>query len=343
MGICPYDMLIVKLNQVFFLNKISKQNIMKSEYIIDESKIYDVLTKAEDIASSTSIDIHNILNKARELQGLTLEEVATLLFIDNPKLQEEIFNTARQVKNDIYGSRIVIFAPLYISNLCSNDCLYCAFRSTNKELQRRSLQQQEIVDETKVLLKRGHKRLLLVAGETYPNDDFNYITETIKNIYATKLDGSNVQNNSSLGIRRINVNIAPLDKEKFQELKKCNIGTYQVFQETYHKGAYSKVHIKGKKSDYDWRLTAMDRAMQAGIDDVGIGALFGLYDWRFEVLALLQHASYLKKEYGAGPHTISVPRMEPAFGSELASHPPCPVSDIDFCKMSRTRQVDRFS
>lgn len=305
--------------------------------IINEKKIYDTLAANE--ANTTKINmalqthIRDILDKARELHGLTLEEATILLTVDNPELKEEIFDAARQVKNNIYGSRIVIFAPLYISNLCSNNCLYCAFRSANKDLKRCALQQQEIIAETQVLLKQGHKRLLLVAGETYPNNDFNYITEAIKNIYATKLDNNKTQNAEAATIRRINVNLAPLTLEGFKELKKCNIGTYQAFQETYHQDTYHKVHITGKKADYDWRLTAMDRAMQAGIGDVGIGALFGLADWRFEVLALLQHAAYLQQKYGAGPHTISVPRLEPALGSELASHPLYPVTDNDFCKI----------
>lgn len=298
---------------------------MTTTHIINEKKIYDTIAASETNATSRT-RVRDILDKARELHGLTIEETINLLIVEDPELQKEIFDAARQVKSDIYGSRIVIFAPLYISNLCYNDCLYCAFRSANKELKRRTLQQPEIIAETQALLKQGHKRLLLVAGEAYPNDDFNYIVDAIKNIYDTKL-------NNAATIRRINVNLAPLTIDGFKELKKCNIGTYQLFQETYHRDTYHKVHITGKKTDYDWRLTAMDRAMQAGINDVGIGALFGLADWRFEVLALLQHSSYLQQKYGAGPHTISVPRLEPALGSELASHPRYPVSDNDFCKI----------
>lgn len=307
---------------------------MNNTHIIDENKIYNAITTDKaNSAVNRSSHIRAILDKAMKLEGLTLDETAVLLTTEDFDLQEEIFNAAHQVKNDIYGSRIVIFAPLYISNLCSNNCLYCAFRSENKELKRRALQQQEIITETKELLKQGHKRLLLVAGSTYPNNDFNYVLEAIESVYATKLDSNNIQNREATSIRRLNVNLAPLTVEEFKELKKCNIGTYQAFQETYHRKTYLKVHVSGKKADYDWRLTVMDRAMQAGIDDVGIGVLFGLADWRFEVLALLQHAAYLQKTYGAGPHTISVPRLEPALGSELSNHPIYPVSDNDFRKI----------
>jgi 2-iminoacetate synthase len=324
-------------------------NNTKNQFInvIDEDQIQKILaTSLADAATMVPAPIHAILDKARALQGLTLTEAAALIAVKDPQLQKEIFATARQVKYDIYGSRIVLFAPLYISNLCSNDCLYCAFRSANKALVRRTLQQNEIVAETKALLKQGHKRLLLVAGETYPNNDFTYVTEAIKNIYAAELDyarGNNTATAPAIAapntattpakIRRINVNLAPLTMEEFQALKQCNIGTYQLFQETYHQATYRKVHLSGKKADYAWRLNAMDRAMQAGIDDIGLGALFGLADWRFELLALLQHAEHLQKEYGAGPHTISVPRLEPALGSELASRPLSPVSDEDFCKL----------
>lgn len=310
---------------------------MVTTHIIDEKKIYNTLIDNETNAQKNSrilrARVHDILDKAKELHGLTLEETMSLLVVTDQESLEEIFAAACQVKDAIYGSRIVIFAPLYISNLCSNDCLYCAFRATNKTLKRRALTQQEIIAETKALLKQGHKRLVLVAGETYPNNDLNYIYEAIKNIYATKLDNDATQNTNPATIRRINVNLAPLSIEKFRELKDCNIGTYQLFQETYHRDTYKKVHLTGKKADYEWRLTAMDRAIQAGIDDVGIGALFGLSDWHFEVLALLQHSAYLQQEYGAGPHTISVPRLEPALGSELASHPLYPISDNDFCKI----------
>lgn len=290
--------------------------------MINAAKIINIL---DNNSKEDCVLIREILAKASEAKGLNLDDVAALTTITNPELTEELFATAKQIKQQIYGKRLVLFAPLYISNLCTNDCLYCAFRATNKAIKRRSLTQQEIANEVKHLINEGHKRLLLVAGEAYTRDGFQYILDSIKTIYNTK--------NNHGEIRRINVNIAPLTLEDFQRLKAAQIGTYQLFQETYHRATYQKVHIGGKKADYEWRLTAIDRAMQAGIDDVGIGVLFGLADWRFEILALLQHAQYLDKKYGVGPHTISVPRIEPALGSPFSQNPPFPVSDSEFRKI----------
>jgi len=188
------------------------------------------------------------------------------------------------------------------------------------------LMPSEVANETEALINQGHKRVLLVAGETYPKGDFQYVLDAIKAVYETKSNHGE--------IRRINVNLAPLDVEDFKRLKDAAIGTYQLFQETYHRDTYKQVHVAGKKADYDWRLSVFDRAMTAGIDDVGMGVLFGLYDWRFEMLALLQHADYLQERFGVGPHTISVPRIEPALGSEIATKPLAAVSDIDFCKLT---------
>jgi len=269
--------------------------------------------------------IQAILTKALELQGLDYDDVAALTLIRDPDLTQELFHTAEQIKDIIYGKRLVIFAPLYISNFCSNDCAYCAFRQTNLSLIRRALTQAEIANETTNLINQGHKRALLVAGEDQTPDSFEYILESIRTIYKVK--------NQHGEIRRLNVNIAPLTTEEFRRLKSENIGTYQLFQETYHRKTYQQVHLSGKKSDYDLRLTAIDRAMEAGIDDVGIGALFGLADWRFELLALIQHAKHLDKTYQVGSHTISVPRLEPAVGSEISSKPPHPVNDEDFAKI----------
>jgi len=299
--------------------------------IIDENKIHEILASAASVngTNTSSNLIRAILLKARDLKGLTLEETASLLYIDDPELQQELFDTANYVKNEIYGKRIVIFAPLYISNLCTNNCLYCAFRSENKELKRRYLQPKEITQEAQTLIDSGHKRIVLLAGESYPQNGLEYVLKAIENVYGV----TTAANNTGGAIRRINVNLAPLTLEEFKELKKYNIGTYQLFQETYHQETYRKVHPSGKKADYHWRLSAMDRAIEAKIDDVGIGALFGLADWRFEILALLQHANYLQQKFGVGPHTISVPRLEPAFGSELSNHPLASVSDNDFCKI----------
>ncbi|HUX07931.1 MAG TPA: [FeFe] hydrogenase H-cluster radical SAM maturase HydG [Acidobacteriota bacterium] len=289
---------------------------------IDEAAVWSEIEKG---SGSDAPKIRDVLAKARELKGLSHEEIAALMPVSDPEMLGELFDAARYVKEEIYGRRLVLFAPLYISNLCSNECLYCAFRARNKEVVRRTLTQDEIANEVKILIDQGHKRILLVAGEAYPRDGFQYILDSIETVYGT-ISGPGE-------IRRLNVNIAPLTVDEFRQLKDAAIGTYQLFQETYHHQTYAKVHVSGKKSDFDWRITAMDRSMNAGIDDVGIGILFGLFDWRFEVLAMMQHIAHLEQRYGVGPHTISVPRLEPAIGSDLAYHPPHPVSDLEFRKL----------
>ena len=269
--------------------------------------------------------VREILARALELKGLPDEELSVLMGVSDPELLGEVFATAKKVKEGIYGNRLVLFAPLYISNMCSNECVYCAFRARNRELERRALSQDEIAREVQLLVEQGHKRILLVAGESYPHEGFDYILNAVDTVYRTA---------SGRGeIRRVNVNIAPLTLEEFARLKAKNIGTYQIFQETYHRETYARVHLGGKKRDFDWRVNAPDRAMESGIDDVGIGVLFGLFDWRFEILALVQHIRHLESRFGVGPHTISVPRLEPASGSDVASHPPHPVSDVDFRKI----------
>jgi 2-iminoacetate synthase len=289
--------------------------------IIQDEKIEQAIS----MKSPSISKVREILAKGREMAGLSIEEVSALCHVSDPGLLKELFDSAKQVKDEIYGKRLVLFAPLYISNLCSNECSYCAFRAKNTGVKRRALSQEEIAQETRFLLDQGHKRVLLVAGESHADHGFEYILDSIKTVYETK--------QPKASIRRVNVNIAPLSSENFRRLAEAEIGTYQIFQETYHRQTYSRVHLSGKKTDYDWRITAIDRAMQAGIDDVGIGVLFGLYDWRYELMALMQHIAYLEKRFGFGPHTISVPRLEPATGSDLASHPPFPVSDIDFRKI----------
>lgn len=277
--------------------------------------------------------ISEILQKSLELKGLSLEDVATLIAIKDPTLLAKLFATAKKVKEAIYGKRLVLFAPLYISNICHNECLYCAFRTSNKKLLRKTLSQKEIIIETTQLISQGHKRILLLAGESLAQDNLQYVLDAIKTIYQTKSNLNCHNKTKSAEIRRINVEIAPLNIEQFKLLKQAKIGTYLLFQETYDQKIYQKMHISGQKADYDWRITAMDRALTAGINDVGLGVLFGLADWRFEVLALIQHANYLQQKFGTGPHTISVPRLEPACNSAVASNPPNAVSDIDFCKL----------
>lgn len=288
---------------------------------INEQQIGQTLAAAASDAGR----VREVLAKASEMKGLDAGEVALLTCLEDGELLHELFETANQVKNTIYGKRLVLFAPLYISNLCANECLYCAFRATNKAIIRRSLTQEEIAREVEILISQGHKRILMVAGESYPREGFPYVLKSVQTIYDVKSEHGE--------IRRVNVNVAPLSVDEFRQLKAEKIGTYQIFQETYHRDTYSKVHVGGKKRNYDWRVTAPHRAMQAGIDDVGIGILFGLYDYRFELLAMLQHIRALERDFGVGPHTISVPRLEPATGSDLASHPPFAVSDNDFRKI----------
>ncbi|MFW5774158.1 MAG: [FeFe] hydrogenase H-cluster radical SAM maturase HydG, partial [Tangfeifania sp.] len=289
---------------------------------INEQEVWDIL---DTHRKADNYKIREILVKASEMKGLDMEDVAALTNISDPVLLGELFDTANQVKETIYGKRLVLFAPLYISNLCANECLYCAFRATNKDIVRNALTQEQIAKEVEVLINHGHKRVLLVAGESYPSQGFQYVLDSIKTVYGVKSEHGE--------IRRVNVNIAPLSTDEFVQLKKANIGTYQIFQETYHRETYNKVHLGGKKRDYNWRAWSLHRAMEAGIDDLGIGVLFGLFDYRFEILAMMQHIRELEKQFGVGPHTISVPRLEPATGSDLAAHPPFPVSDIDFRKI----------
>ncbi|MDK9706428.1 MAG: [FeFe] hydrogenase H-cluster radical SAM maturase HydG [Desulforhopalus sp.] len=266
-------------------------------------------------------EIFEILSRAAELKGLNIYDAAALLSVRQPKHIRLIMAAAEQVKLAIYGRRMVMFAPLYTSNYCVNNCLYCGFRKDNKDLTRRRLSIEEICAETRVLLKEGHKRLLVLSGET-GGKGLAGLKETLQAIYQVRENGQ--------GIRRINVEIAPLSTAQFRQLKTCNIGTYICFQETYDQGLYSRYHRSGPKADYKNRLFVMHRAMEAGIDDVGIGALFGLADHRFETLALLRHAEELERIFGCGPHTVSVPRIEPAHGAPVSTEVPFPVDDDAF-------------
>lgn len=293
---------------------------MNSKNLINYKKIDSALDQ-----TGSQKDVEAIIEKSKKLQRLSLKEVAVLLNVTDEKTLDRIYNAAKWVKNAIYGNRLVIFAPLYISNLCSNECLYCAFRASNKKVSRKSLTQEEILQETKYLLKTGQKRILLVSGEAYPEEGLEYVFKSIDTIYSAQ-DGIN-------NIHRININIAPLEIHEFKKLLSKNIGTYQLFQETYHIPTYNNLHLKGKKADYEYRLNAIDRAFDAGFSDVGIGILFGLYDYKYEVLAMISHIEHLEKKYGMGPHTISTPRLEPATGSDLSSHPPRAVNDSDFKKI----------
>lgn len=292
--------------------------------IIDEAKIDEALERNNEFSEEK---IQRILREALRLKGLNLDDAASLLNTDsnNLAMMNRLFDTAFKIKNKVYGNRLVMFAPLYVSNHCSNDCLYCGFRRSNKEMQRKILSDDEIRHEVEILEKQGHKRILMLMGEDFIKYSFEDFLRALKIAYSVKSGNGE--------IRRINVEIPPLSIENFKKLKEAKIGTFTMFQETYHKKTYEKMHPCGKKSDYYWRLEAMDRAQTAGIDDVGIGVLFGLYDYRFEVLALLMHAQHLDKTFGTGPHTISIPRMEPAQNAPAANNPPHPVSDNDFKKL----------
>ncbi|MDQ1278566.1 MAG: 2-iminoacetate synthase [Thermodesulfobacteriota bacterium] len=290
---------------------------------IDDQLIANILAEAKE---QPALRVREIIQKAKELKGLTPEETAILLQTEDQELFMEILQTAREIKRSIYGNRLVLFAPLYITNFCANNCLYCGFRRDNKELNRVALTMEQIASEVKVLEREGHKRLLMLCGEHPTRSNLDYFLEAIATAYATKTEKGGE-------IRRINVEIAPLSTEEFRRLKATDIGTYVLFQESYHHETYRRMHPTGPKADYLWRLTAMHRAQAAGIDDVGIGALFGLYDYKFETLGLLMHARQLEQDCGVGPHTISIPRLEPAMNAPAAIAPPHPVSDHDFKKL----------
>jgi 2-iminoacetate synthase len=289
---------------------------------IDHGKIYKSL---ENKNAPELSELKEILEHARGLKGISFEEAERLLMVEDKDDLELIFETANFVKEEIYGKRLVLFAPLYVSNMCKNECVYCAFKRSNTMIPRRTLTQAEIKREVEALVSQGHKRVLLVSGEGLGRSALDYTLETIDTIYSVKVGKGE--------IRRINVNIAALEVEDFKRLKDAKIGTYQLFQETYNYDTYKKMHKSGPKSDYLYHLTAMDRAMEAGIDDVGVGILFGLEDYRFEIMAMLQHIKHLEDRFGFGVHTISVPRIEPATGSDLSMNPPYPVDDLSFKKI----------
>ncbi|MDR0971107.1 MAG: [FeFe] hydrogenase H-cluster radical SAM maturase HydG [Bacteroidales bacterium] len=295
----------------------------RGKNFIDRDKLYNMI---EGKAPSKT-EFENILNKASKLKGLSLEDVAQLLRVEDASLIKQIMLVAKDVKESIYGKRLVLFAPIYTGNVCVNNCLYCSFRKDNHLIKRTILSMDEIAQETSALLKQGHKRVLLICGENNRNGT-DYMVEAIRTTYKVK------ENNGRDYIRRINVELAPMEVNDFSRLKAEKIGTYVCFQETYDEVKYKDFHPCGTpKADYLYRLSVMDRAMEGGIDDVGIGALFGLIDYRFEVLAMIEHANHLERAFGCGPHTVSVPRMEYAVGAPLSENIPCPVSDDDFKKI----------
>jgi len=292
----------------------------QTQTFIDREKLYGLL----EGPTPDSDAVDTIIAKALKLKGLNLEDVAALLRVKDPIQLEKVRQTANSVKEIIYGKRLVLFAPIYTGNECSNSCTYCAFRQENTVLKRTTLTNAQIQSEVKVLLREGHKRILLICGEK-EGEPIEQFIEGIRAAYAVREGRSSV--------RRINVEIAPQTTDDFRKLAAEKIGTYICFQETYDPVQYRKYHLAGPKKDYANRLYVMDRAMEAGIRDVGIGALFGLADWRFELLAMMEHARHLEELFQCGPHTVSVPRIEPADGAPVANHVPFPVNDDDFKKI----------
>lgn len=291
--------------------------------IIDESKIEGLIHKYENPDNDL---INKVLNKALNLKGLNLEDAAVLLNIQDEENLNKLFFTANKVKNEIYGNRLVLFAPLYVSNYCSNNCLYCGFRVKNKNINRIKLDYNQIEAETVSILEQGHKRVLLLMGENLNKNPMDYLVGSVDAVYKAR-------DSKGSSIRRINLEIAPLDDADLKEISKLEIGTYTVFQETYHKDTYNIMHESGPKADYDFRLETMDRALSNGLHDIGIGALFGLYDYRFDVLGLLSHAEHLDKKFNVGPHTISIPRIKPASNAPASMNLKHEVSDRDFKKL----------
>ena len=288
----------------------SKSNL--AENFISHDEIIKVLDFGKDHMNDTEM-VKKILEKAESLSGLDRYEVSVLLHAcenkDNQALREGIFAMARKIKEKIYGKRIVMFAPLYVSNYCINGCKYCGYH-TGSGICRKKLTQQEVAEECRAIEAMGHKRIALEAGEDPINCDIDYILECMKTAYSTK--------NGNGEIRRINVNIAAADEESYKKLKEAGIGTYILFQETYHKPTYEKLHPSGPKSDYEYHTTAHDRAMRGGIDDVGIGVLYGLYEYKYEVIGTMLHVKHLEDTFGVGPHTISIPRVKMAEDVDLS-------------------------
>ncbi|GHS86061.1 [FeFe] hydrogenase H-cluster radical SAM maturase HydG [Bacteroidia bacterium] len=285
---------------------------------INDDELWSILNNT----ISTHERVLEIIDKSLSKKRLSLTETAVLINAQDAASVEAIKAGARQLKKNVYGNRIVLFAPLYVGNRCINNCLYCGFRSSNKEAERITLTDNEVIQEVEALEEQGQKRLILVYGE-HPQYDAKFIAHTVDVVYGVKKNHG--------AIRRVNINAAPLDIEGFKIVKAAGIGTYQIFQETYNHTAYQQYHKGGKKMDYDYRLTALDRAQEAGIDDVGIGALFGLYDWRFELLGLVRHTNHLEACFQVGPHTISFPRIQ-NFSEEKLSNQ-YRVSDDDFLKL----------
>ncbi len=293
---------------------------------VDEARFETLLAAPPPDAAR----VRDILAKSRAKEALAVEETAALLTTDAPDLVEALFETARDLKREVYGNRIVLFAPLYVGNRCINDCAYCGFRASNAEAVRHTLTRDELAAQVEALERAGHKRLILVWGE-HPDYGPEAIAEAVRTVYGVRTEPHGE-------IRRVNINAAPLDHEGYRIVRDAGIGTYQIFQETYHHETFRRMHpARTRKGDYLWRLDGLTRAMDAGCDDVGIGALFGLAPWRFEVLGLVAHALHLEDRCGVGPHTISFPRLRPAHG--VPGTWPHLVSDADFKRLVATLRL----
>lgn len=287
---------------MFEMIKYDKTSL-KAEEFINDGEILDTLKYADENKDNLEL-INKIIEKAKLRKGLDHREASVLLACENKEKLDEIYALAQQIKKDFYGDRIVMFAPLYLSNYCVNGCVYCPYHAKNKHICRKKLTQEEVKDEVIALQDMGHKRLAIEAGEDPVNNPIEYILDCIKTIYSIK--------HKNGAIRRVNVNIAATTVENYRKLKDAGIGTYILFQETYHKKSYEELHPTGPKHNYNYHTEAMDRAMEGGIDDVGLGVLFGLELYRYELAGLLMHAEHLEAVHGVGPHTISVPRLRRA-------------------------------
>jgi 2-iminoacetate synthase len=285
-----------------------------------EDFLNDVEAALKEAKAPSRPEIDEILSRAGELKGLSIRDAAALLMAEDKEAVKAILEKAAEVKEAVFGPRVVLFAPLYLSNYCSNDCLYCGFRKSNSLARRKALSPDEAVEQAKILSKMGFKRIILVAGEHPQHSGVDYLVEVAREIY------------SRTDVRILHVNSAPVSVEDFRKIKSAGYGVYQCFQETYHRPTYKVLHPTGRKSDFLYRLSAMDRALEAGFGDVGIGPLLGLYDYHYDALAAIAHSKHLEANFGAAAHTISVPRLRPAEGADI-KYAPYPVSDEDFKKV----------
>ncbi len=302
----------------------------KAAEFINHEEIVKTLEFAEENKNNITL-VNGIIKKAEERKGLSYKEAIILLLNEDEEVKKKIFSVAKDIKKDVYGNRIVLFAPLYLSNYCVNGCVYCPFHYKNDSISRKKLTQEEIKNEVIALQDMGHKRLALEAGEDPTNNPIEYVLESIKTIYGIK--------HKNGAIRRVNVNIAATTVENYRKLHEAEIGTYILFQETYHKPTYLELHPTGPKHNYEYHTEAMDRAMEGGIDDVGVGVLFGLNLYKYDFVGMLMHAEHLEARFGVGPHTISVPRICPAEGVDETDFDDNSISDELFEKIIATLRL----